>query len=207
MQIRTIDELNTLSTPPEEYFGVMDLTDVQIDERIRLTRDANEAILYAMTLISLMSERGEIDYEFVRSRLENELLGVLGAYVAIDDYIKGYVSEYTRTFAENTRKNITKDWYMSEDRALFNAENTANDALNYGDFQDAIAAGYTRKKWVTERDNKVRDTHRQVEGEIIGIDEYFLVGGSLMRFPKDYELAWDAPEETVNCRCTMKYLP
>lgn len=55
------------------------------------------------------------------------------------------------------------------------------------------------------KDQRVRKTHREVDGETIPIDEVFLVGESLMRFPKDTSLGASA-EEIVNCRCVVKYI-
>ena len=54
------------------------------------------------------------------------------------------------------------------------------------------------------RDRKERKTHLKIGGEVIAIDKAFVVGKSLMMFPKDESLGAD-PEEIVNCRCTIKY--
>lgn len=206
MLITGIDELNTLSKPPKEYFGEMNLTEEQMDERIRFTEQANEELLGIMELIVASLEFGEIDYDFIQETLEERWLEVIGGFVVIDDYLRQYASDYAMNFIEATKENIADIWFLSEDRALFNAENGANDTMNYKEYVDAIKRGYKAKRWVTERDRKVRKTHAEVEGKVVGIMDYFEVGGVLMRFPKDYEMAFDAPHETVNCRCVVKYL-
>ena len=96
-------------------------------------------------------------------------------------------------------------WYLSEERSLFNAENSANDVFNYNEYRDAVKSGKTKKKWITEGDKRVRESHREVDGQEIPIKEFFTVGGVRMRFPKDMEYAFNVPRETVNCRCTIKY--
>lgn len=184
----------------------MALTKEQIEERIRFTEEANDELLEVMELIATMDEHGGIDYDFIRQNLEERWLSLIGGFVVLDDYMRQYASDYAENFTENTRKNIDDPWYISEDRALYNAENSANDTLNHGEYIKAIEDGYKSKKWITERDRRVRKTHSKLEGQVIGILEYFDVGGALMRFPKDYEMAYDAPQEIVNCRCVVKYL-
>lgn len=206
MAIRTLDELNNVSVSPERYFGDMDLTDSQIEERLRFTDEAYEAILDSMYEIDTYKEFGAIDYDAIRRRLDDRMAAVIAGYVVLDEYLRQYCSDYAENFIDATQRNIDKEWYLSEDRALFNAENSANDTINYKDYKRAVESGFTHKKWVTERDNKVRETHRVLNGKVIPILKYFDVGGVLMRFPKDYELAFDEPQETIACRCTIKYL-
>ena len=206
MAIRTLDELNNVSTSPEEYFGDMDLTNSQIEERLRFTNESYEAILDSMYEIDTYKEFGAIDYDAIRQRLDDRMAAVIAGYVVLDEYLRQYCSDYARNFVDTTEKHINEDWYLSEDRALFNAENSANDTINYKDYKKAVEDGFTHKKWVTENDNKVRETHKLVNPKPIPIKDLFVVGGCLMRFPKDYDMAFDRPEETVNCRCVAKYI-
>lgn len=101
-------------------------------------------------------------------------------------------------------EEATTDYWLSIHRAINIAQNEANTFMNYSDFVNAKNKGYTHKTWLTMLDKLVRDTHEEVEGVTIGIDEYFVVGNSEMRFPHDWELAPD-PKETVNCRCAIDY--
>lgn len=206
MAIRTLDELNNMSTSPEEYFGDMDLTESQIEERLRFTEESYEAILESMYEIDTYKEFGAIDYDAIRQRLEDRMAAIIAGYVVLDEYLRQYILDYSQNFVDATERNINDEWYLSEDRALFNAENSANDTINYKDYKKAIEDGFTHKKWVTERDNKVRETHKLVNPKPIPIKDLFVVGGCLMRFPKDYDMAFDRPEETVNCRCVAKYI-
>jgi uncharacterized protein with gpF-like domain len=59
------------------------------------------------------------------------------------------------------------------------------------------------KTWCTVGDNRVRETHEEVDGETIPIEEPFVVGGVEMMMPRDPEV--DAPEETDGCRCWLEY--
>jgi hypothetical protein len=64
------------------------------------------------------------------------------------------------------------------------------------------------KTWVSAGDDRVRDTHRQLDGQTqVGIDTPFVIrekdgSTSTIRYPHD-EMA--PASETVNCRCTMNW--
>lgn len=205
MAIRTLDELNTMSISPEKYFGDMEITESQKEERIKYTEKTYDAILSAMYLIDTYRSYGEIDYEAVRIKLGDDLAAIIAAFVVMDDYLKMYLADFSQNFVDATRRNIDKEWFLSEDRALFNAENSANDTFNYKEYIRAVKGGKTHKKWLTAMDDKVRLSHLDVEGKVLPIEQYYLVGDTLMRFPKDYALATGSPQEVVNCRCTIKY--
>jgi len=58
--------------------------------------------------------------------------------------------------------------------------------------------GVERKQWLATMDGKARETHVEAHGQVVGIDEPFIVGGAELMQPGDP----DGPvEEIVNCRC------
>lgn len=65
-----------------------------------------------------------------------------------------------------------------------------------------------RKKWLAVRDNRVRDTHAELDGQERPVDEPFEVmtdDGRLLEI--DYPGDPNAPPELVyNCRCTLVYV-
>jgi SPP1 gp7 family putative phage head morphogenesis protein len=74
-------------------------------------------------------------------------------------------------------------------------------ALNMGYEESLRAVGVKRKMWVTAHDERVRETHRAMEGVVVDLDDYFVLpSGVRLRFPCDPE---GAPEEVINCRCTI----
>ena len=105
---------------------------------------------------------------------------------------------------EMMENEAVMDYWISINRARLIAQNEANTFLNYTEYIQAKENGFTQKTWLTMPDNKVRDTHEEVEGKTIGIDEFFQVGNSEMKFPHDWELNPD-PKETINCRCAVEY--
>lgn len=208
---RNIDELSNLTTqkaePPKEYFGKMDLNEEQVEKRLQYTEKANELFDVILILLLTMNERGETNFFYAKSLLESWILSLVAEFTTPDDYLMDYATDTAYNFVDTTNKHIDEPWYTSSDRALYNAENGANDVLNYTEYKEAIEAGKTEKRWITEKDNRVRKSHKAVTQKPIPILEYFRVGMAQMRFPKDYELAAAFPEELINCRCTIEYLP
>ena len=209
---RNIDELSNLQSKveePEEYFGKMNLTKEQTKKRIEYTEKANE--LFDLILILLLTmndrgyDRGYVNYSMIREMLEIRLRSLISEYATPDDYLIDYAADFAYNFVDTTKNHIDQEYYTSSARALFNAENSANDVLNYVEYERAIEEGKTHKKWITENDVKVRETHRELNNKILPIKEFYYVGGYPMRFPKDMEYAMDAPQETVNCRCRIRY--
>lgn len=65
--------------------------------------------------------------------------------------------------------------------------------------QDATGAEM-HKAWVCTTDSRTRDSHFAADGQRVGLDEPFLIGGNRLRYPGDPQ---GPPSETVNCRCTI----
>lgn len=58
-----------------------------------------------------------------------------------------------------------------------------------------------KKMWLSMRDDRVRDSHKNLDGQIVGINEHFrTIKGNLLLYPGDPSAP---PGEVVNCRCTI----
>lgn len=198
--MRNFDELNIISY--KDYFDVMSLTDKQKRERIKAAEELEDIILYYLISIDL-SRTIPID---PKDRFIEDYSEIVNKYIDDDDFVSMYVPMLAVLLAETTLKHINEDYYLSVDRAMNIAANESNTVLNRSDFNKAVIAGYKRKQWITEHDDKVRPTHLEVEDKILPINDLFMVGNAIMRFPLDFELASDHPEETNHCRCSIAYL-
>jgi uncharacterized protein with gpF-like domain len=74
-------------------------------------------------------------------------------------------------------------------------------ASNYASITSARQTGIVKKKkWVSSRDDRVRESHEDVHGESVELEEKFSNG---LEFPGDYEAG--KPSETIHCRCAISY--
>lgn len=193
------------SIPYNEYFGDMDLSDEQKKERISFAEDTEEVLLFVIALFSIMRDFDAVDETYIGEALKTQFTGVVASYTDIDEYLDTYIQNFTSEFVSTTLENLDSEWYLSDDRAMFDSENESNGVLNYKDYMIAIASGKKNKTWITFGDSRVRKTHKAVDGKAIPIKSLFSVGKTFMRFPKDTEYAKTHPEELINCRCSVKY--
>lgn len=87
-------------------------------------------------------------------------------------------------------------------RAKIIATTIVTAGLNASTLYALEEVGVSTKVWISQRDNKVRETHKLLDGQKIPVSSSFRImsrkGEVLLRFPGDPQ----APaEETVNCRC------
>jgi hypothetical protein len=104
-----------------------------------------------------------------------------------------------------------KDTELSRVRARLIARTETVTAANQGSLFVAKSAGLElNKEWLSARDSRVRLHHRIVNGQKVGIDDYFNVGGYQMSVPGARVQANGFPVpawEVCNCRCTTLYIP
>ena len=203
------DELNKLvvnkrAVPYEEYFGGMDLTEEECEERIGLAEQLESSFLPVMALLFMMQLYDRMNWEQIQQNLEDAYTEALAGYVVIDDRLREHISQFSQDIVLSTRENMDDPYFFSMDRAQFMAENESNTSFEYGDFSKAVKSGKTRKTWKDVRDKKERDSHIRVGGTTKSIWDPFEVGDSLMMYPKDDSLG-AGPEELVNCRCHAVY--
>lgn len=79
-------------------------------------------------------------------------------------------------------------------------------ASNLGSVTAAKATGLAglKKIWLATMDNRTRETHAVADGQEVGIDDSFIVGGEKLKFPGDISEGATA-DEIINCRCTVIY--
>jgi hypothetical protein len=59
------------------------------------------------------------------------------------------------------------------------------------------------KQWVAATDERTRIDHTSADGQIVGPDEMFEIGGESMAFPGDPNAS---PENVINCRCVLNFV-
>lgn len=103
-------------------------------------------------------------------------------------------------------KRLTRVVGMEGASAVRNARTIMNSAQNGGRqkvAEDAQEMGINLKKvWLATLDERTRDSHAEMDGVEVDVDEPFDVNGSDLMFPADPN---GDPSEVYNCRCTMIY--
>ena len=100
------------------------------------------------------------------------------------------------TWRDRLRKTTTKEEieriFVTESRRVFSE----------GQY-DSAKGRATHKKWHTQEDEKVRDTHWYLDGLEVKIDDYFYtLSGDRAMHPLGFGIA----SEDVNCRCFLEYI-
>lgn len=89
---------------------------------------------------------------------------------------------------------------FKQNRTPLISETIVESGFNAGVHFALKQMGFKEKIWVSQKDNSVRDSHRVADGQIVKIDEPFMVGNSALMYPGD---PLGEAKEVINCRCTL----
>lgn len=166
--MREFDELsaqtNDLQIDIDEYFNDMELSKEEKEKRKEFSRSMEEAMLFIFALFSIMREYDYMNKQYIISQLEIRYSAIVLQYMNLDKAIEGYIQKFSEEIVDTTLKYADEEYYLSGDRAVVISVNESNSILGYRQLQEAKENGYTKKTWITERDNRVRKTHREEIG-------------------------------------------
>lgn len=122
--------------------------------------------------------------------------------------IKNKVSQAVEqgTSVENLKKMLEKNKSFSEFRADTIARTEISNAYLNGSWNGMAALGEfgpTHKIWIATADARSRETHIEVAGQVLPINEPYSVGGEPMMYPHS---PGASAKNVVNCRCDIGYL-
>jgi SPP1 gp7 family putative phage head morphogenesis protein len=85
-------------------------------------------------------------------------------------------------------------------KAMRVARTEVAQSAGFGQREAAEQSGVAKSKtWLSARDDRVRDSHAEIDGETIAFDEKYSNG---LMYPGDPS---GGPEEVINCRCVETY--
>jgi len=95
---------------------------------------------------------------------------------------------------------------IAEWRSATIAETEVHAAVYLGSFAAALASHQPLTKiWTAPRHpTRTCDQHLELHGKRVALRDYFVIGEDRLMYPGDCELG-AAPEQTINCRCSMDY--
>lgn len=195
---------NPRSEPYDEYFEVMDISKEDKKKRIELAEKLEDGFLFALVLMFTMRQYDSVDWNVLRNRFETSYFEAVSNFFVPGKDAENHIKQFSYDAIDSSQRHEYDPFYYSRDRAMFMAENESNLTWSSQEFIQAVQSGKTKKKWIDIRDKRERKTHRKVGGTIKPIQEPFLVGDAIMNFPKDFSYG-DFPEESINCRCSVKY--
>jgi hypothetical protein len=85
-------------------------------------------------------------------------------------------------------------------RAKLIARNEAMQSVNFGNHATMKAEGIQKREWLSTLDDRCRDAHADADGQVVGIDEPFIVADESLDYPGDSQHG--SAENTISCRCT-----
>ena len=142
-------------------------------------------------------------------------LGGENIVLLTDTYIKTVVIEMKKSaflnetqdqMADRIFKEVNKpNFYRWQAMRIARTETTF--AVNAG---TEISGDFTviemQKRWIGMEDGKERADHVAANGQLVGKNEKFTVGGEKLSYPGD-KLSGASKQNLINCRCRFSYVP
>lgn len=170
----------------------------------------------AKALLHAVNKAESIDYEDIDDYIDMNLPHIVEW---LETYTFKFAQEVSKTTIEMLRRELQQalengegiDSIMERVANIFHissdgwrAERIARTetirSANFGSMEGYRQAGIRKKEWITALDERTREAHARADGQVVGIDDTFIVGGEPLRFPGD---PTGSPENTINCRCTV----
>ena len=181
----------------------MHITEKQKRKRIRLAEDLEDVFIALLAELFYCEQEGIKIPADIYDRALEEYLTVIGSAVVTDDYlIEHAISTIADTIAV-LKRHESDPFYYSEDRAMAISEGESNSVWNYTEFEEAVK-NKKFKTWHTLMGGHERESHAEVNGLTIPINDLFELKGGYMTYPRSDEYG-ASDDEIVNCRCSLSF--
>ena len=127
---------------------------------------------------------------------KNKIANVIAQSIIKGDDIKGIAKNLSATLAVQNAEAMTR--YART--AMTSAQNSGRQEM----LEQASDEGINvKKKWIATLDSRTRDTHQELDGQVVGVNDEFEVDGMTIAYPGDPSAD---PSLVYNCRCTLGYV-
>ena len=207
MKIQGIDEVNIpqwdFEKYIEEYFAPMRINEEEREQRKQASKDFRDYLLTLFLLIGIQSEYIAVNWTVIEEEMRIEFERAALRYANNSQMLRDYIADKASEFVRITKENIDKgEYWVSDERATYEAVNEANEVFGIDDYEMAIESGMRFKTWRGMMDSRERKSHVAMEGKKIPIEDFFVLDKGIMLHPSDFE---HCPAESYNCRCVCKY--
>lgn len=204
----TWDELNQLvgyniSEPFDEYYAPMKLTEKQKRQRMDLAERLDDVFIALLAEFFYADQIGAIVSSDIYERTRESYMDAVRQSVEPDYYILNHGIELIATTIAVLMRHQDEPYFYSEDRARVIAENDSNSIWNHTEYEKAVKNKHY-KTWHTIMDGKERESHAEVNGLTIPINDVFHLQGGDCYYPRSDELGL-SDDEIVNCRCSLTF--
>lgn len=152
--------------------------------------------------------------QLVRDYFAADILNTsLGITETTKDLIRKVFTEaYEKGLSIDDIVQLLQNTELSAIRSRLIARTETVKTANAGaDFVAKDSGLVLRKEWLATYDDRTRSHHAHVNGQIVAMDGFFLVGGYEMKYPGDVGGKDGKPKvpvkELANCRCCQLYEP
>lgn len=140
---------------------------------------------------SLLQARGIKSFADINKATTEKIMKIIETGVKNNSSIKDISKDITENFSK-----------VSPARAAKIARTEVLTAVSIGKASAVKLSGKViknlKKSWITLGDGKVRDSHVELQGDVVDYDEPFDNG---LQYPRDVKAS--DPEEVINCRCDL----
>lgn len=166
-------------------------------DRARKDFDEEQVSVWEKALEEHIREKGAEQIARINTYSKEWVKSTVRAILADPDIVEAGTDAIAAALRDEFKK-------LSRNRALRIAQTEMNSAANWGSLQAGIAAGMTRKYWITAGDRRVRDQHAPLNGETVPIDVPFSNG---LMYPSQPGVPGVPASQVISCRCQVGYLP
>ena len=214
----------TISEDYEDYYRPMRISKSQKEKRADLARKLDTAfeglLIYvyeSQQAYSLLEGLDEINrmsgttiiemrvpYQNIIDETREEYLQAIDGIFDPDGVLPIHAEATILEMLAVLMRHSEDAYYYSRDRARAIAEEEANYIYECSELSEAIEDGCTMKTWNTIMDGRERDSHAEVNGVTIPIEEPFELEGGYVMYPGDDSMG-ASDSELANCRCSCSY--
>ena len=145
-------------------------------------------------ITQMLVESGNLDSEGNIPVDANDLYTALYEPIAVETFeqrISRRIDEGTLD-RETLNRILETDWHRMEETGAYDTARTVS----------AKTGRNAYKRWKTMMDDRVRDSHWGMEGQVVPMDQKFRsMDGNETMFPGEFGIA----EEDCGCRCSVSY--
>ena len=202
----SFDELNRLvgykrSMPIDKYFDEMPITTEQKRLRKAFARRLEDEMVWLMSF--LFYTRDNPQYMMALEEIRERYRECADRDLLFDAYVAERINRATADIVSATSRHEDDPYFYSKDRARLISENESNTIWSYTEYENAIK-NKSYKRWRTIMDGHERDSHAEVNGVVMPINEPFVLAGGLLQYPRDESYS-PSDEEIIACRCGIEF--